>query len=143
MHKKELPNLNNEFDYFICGSDQIWNPAFLINHIFKFCKKDKVKIAYAPSIGGKNIPSQLQDQYHLNLQHFNYISTREESNIKILEKISKKKVFPVIDPTLLIDHSEWNNIIKDLNSSSITNKENYIFAIFCLTIIGTTKLFQV
>lgn len=131
MHKKELPNLNNEFDYFICGSDQIWNPAFFDQSYFlNFVKKDKVKIAYAPSIGGKNIPSQLQDQYHLNLQHFNYISTREESNIKILEKISKKKVFPVIDPTLLIDHSEWNNIIKDLNSSSITNKENYIFCYF-------------
>ena len=67
---------------------------FLINHIFfNFVKKDKVKIAYAPSIGGKNIPSQLQDQYHLNLQHFNYISTREESNIKILEKDIKEKGF--------------------------------------------------
>lgn len=65
-----------------------------------------------------------------NLKAYKFLLGITFISLKILEKISKKKVFPVIDPTLLIDHSEWNNIIKDLNSSSITNKENYIFCYF-------------
>ena len=51
--KVELADLNDRFDAFICGSDQIWSPlGFDENYFLSYVRNSNKMIAYAPSIGG-------------------------------------------------------------------------------------------
>ena len=49
---KELENINNKYDIYVCGSDQIWSPK-LMNPVFffSFLDKNHYKISYSPSLG--------------------------------------------------------------------------------------------
>ena len=60
-HIKSLSKVNQRYDVFICGSDQIWNPGGFgrkDNDYYFASFANKPKIAYAPSIGVKSIPSE-------------------------------------------------------------------------------------
>ena len=51
----ELKELNNVYDIFVCGSDQIWSPLNFDEKFFlNFADKNKM-ISYAPSIGVSSI----------------------------------------------------------------------------------------
>ena len=59
---KDLDRLDKEYDYFIVGSDQVWNPNFWSKkcdhaniRFLKFASKEK-RIAYAASIAIPEIP---------------------------------------------------------------------------------------
>lgn len=109
---KNLSEIVDEFDVLVCGSDQIWSPLlydpvyyfdFLpINHNIK-------TIAYAPSIGISNAKLITSEQAEL-IKNIDFISCREEEGAKILENITKKNVPVVLDPTLMLDTSEWNRM---------------------------------
>lgn len=119
-------NINQYFDVFVCGSDQIWNPkqvtkAFLLD----FVDANKKKIAYAPSIGLKN-------DYHLFSNHmiklinrFNYLSCRETEGCQYIESITHKQCQLVLDPTLLIPKTHWMTLEKEV---TIPNK--YVLCYF-------------
>jgi short-subunit dehydrogenase len=56
-HVDELKDLDGQFDYFVCGSDQIWNiccPDADDAYFLCFANRG-VKIAYAPSLGGADL----------------------------------------------------------------------------------------
>ena len=57
-----------------------------------------------------------------------YISVREESGKKIVSEISKKEAITLVDPTLMLDASEWNKISQ--KPSSLYNDEKYILMFF-------------
>ena len=57
-----------------------------------------------------------------------YISVREESGKKIVSEISKKEAITLVDPTLMLDASEWNKISQ--KPSSLCNDEKYILMFF-------------
>lgn len=126
MSKNELKELNNDFDIFICGSDQIWNPNFFDkSYLLDFVSKGK-KVAYAPSFGGEKIPFRLQNEYKQCLRSFDCLSTREQSSCKLVEAITNKKCSYVVDPTLLLNKEQW---ISALNIKENT-KDKYILCYF-------------
>ena len=113
----DLPNydiLNKKYDVFICGSDQIWYPFFLENDSqdYYFASfSNKKKIAYAPSIGVKSMPEYLKTKMNKLVSQFSYISAREIEGCKILGDIVNKEVTHVVDPTLLLNSSQWANLL--------------------------------
>lgn len=123
----DLIELNNIYDCFICGSDQIWNlnctggmiPEFFLS----FVDDSKRKIAYAPSM-----PGQIHPKYHEvvknAIERLNYISVRERSTVGYLKDSLKieKPISKVIDPTLLLNADDY---INDFNLEK--NEEKYIF----------------
>ena len=119
----ELEALNDKFDYFICGSDQIWAPSCFDPHYFlDFVSDNRKKIAYAPSVGLPKIEDRnTKTEMSRLCSSFAHLSTREESGSKIIHDITGREVKTVLDPTLLLSKDEWRNFesrnIKILNSS--------------------------
>lgn len=111
---KARKNSFPEFDYYIYGSDQIWNPScfgtsdlFLGYYGFK-----NRNIVYAASIGISELQENLIDRYRKGFRNFNSISVREEAAINIIKGISKEfDVACVLDPTLLLNQEEWEELI--------------------------------
>ena len=77
-----IPNdLNKRYDYFVIGSDQVWNPN-LINGssiFFSAFAPEEKRIAYVPSFGISNIPEEFIEEYKLWLSQMNFLSVREEA----------------------------------------------------------------
>ena len=95
-------------DYYIVGSDQVWNPLF-IHHDKSFylswVKNNGKKVSYASSIAIKEIPDEFIGDLKNELKNFSAISVREDpTNITA---ILDRDVKQVLDPTLLLDKKEW------------------------------------
>ena len=119
-----------DLDYFVVGSDQVWNPNFdgLSDIMTLSDIERKKKVAYAASFG----VSQLEDKYiekvKKNIAEFNYISVRENEGKRIIESnTNRDDVEVLIDPTMLLDAKEWNKVFKKPNNY---NGEKYILNYF-------------
>lgn len=108
----ELNNDDIDFDAYICGSDQIWNPllygGFERGYFLKFTENNN-KISYAPSIRVKKLTKEQKDKFFEFLSDFKAISVREKSSVNLLNEVIHKKVHQVLDPTLLLTAEQWEN----------------------------------
>lgn len=114
---QELKDAAFDYDYVICGSDQIWKPgisdfdeAYLLP--FVSCKK----LAYAPSYGPyRPFPSKYIELFKKNLKDFKAISVREEGTRRILsESIGIDNIEVVCDPVFLLERDKWSALIPKL-----------------------------
>lgn len=105
----DLEALNNKYQAFICGSDQIWSPLCFDPHYFlDFVKEPKKKIAYAPSFGVTRIQDKyIKEKTKQLLSHFGSISVRETAGQKIVEELTGLSPELAVDPTLLFSGEEW------------------------------------
>lgn len=126
-NQMNLERLNNKYDAFICGSDQIWSPLCYDPHYFLDFVKDKSKmIAYAPSIGTNEFKNpRIREHIKFLVKRFEYLSVREKTGAKLLEDLLSRPVQNVIDPTLLLHSNEWKNVL-----SLTSNKCKYVVAYF-------------
>lgn len=108
------PKLSEKYDYFICGSDQIWNPYYSGNTGTNFLDfvPSKKTIAYAPSFGTADIPEEKYEEFKKYLNHIKYLSCREEQGIKLIKNLTARDAKLVLDPTLLLSKDEWKKIVK-------------------------------
>ncbi len=105
----EMPD---DYDLYIHGSDQIWNPKLTAGYDSVYLgdyKSNGKKITYAASFELKPLPEEGKLKFSCYLNNFDAISVREEELIDILSPVIKNKIFNVLDPTLLIDSSFWDN----------------------------------
>lgn len=120
-------NLNEKYDGFIVGSDQVWNPLYSPNDFFfSFLQDDKPRIAYAASIRIDRLEKREERKIAEYLNKFHYISVRENDAKRIIENIRggvKKQVDIMPDPTVLLSRQEWDKVLAPL---ATPNK--YIFA---------------
>lgn len=111
----KLKDLNSTYDYFIFGSDQIWNIGAFKFYDLAFgthFDSDK-KIAFSASFGIDKIPDIYIHKYSKALKDFHSISLRENEGKQIIEKIcNRKDAIVVLDPTMNISCKEWNKISK-------------------------------
>lgn len=104
--------LEKEYDFFIVGSDQVWNPNFpnITDIDFLTFASYEKRIAYAASFGVTEIPLDREKKYKENLMGIRRISVREESAACIVERLTKKEVEVVLDPTLLLSTKKWRSL---------------------------------
>lgn len=118
----KIPNADT-FNAIIVGSDQVWRPIYFgEDHVddafLAFASGWNIKrIAYAASFGvDKWEYSPLQTETCKSLLHnFDAISVREESGVKLCRECLECKAQLVLDPTMLLDKSEYVKIIKTSN----------------------------
>lgn len=103
---------SNSIDYYIAGSDQIWNPNFSFNSDREFLPfaPSKKKIAYAASIGVSELSGEQKTRFKNNLSDFHAISVRENDAADLINDITGKKTEVVLDPTMLLTKEEWENV---------------------------------
>lgn len=111
-------DIKEEYKGIVVGSDQVWNirakdcdPIFFLP--FNYSGK---KVSYACSINDtdyteKNLPSNLASE----ICDFDFISIREESGKNKLEQFiaKQKKIYTLLDPTLLCNSSEYDSLLND------------------------------
>jgi hypothetical protein len=112
----ELDNSDIQSDFFIAGSDQIWNMNLPNGRdrafYFEFVKKGK-KISYAASLGMDYLDNE-QREYILNhIAKFDEISVRENTAKQLLG--SNKKIDVVMDPVYLLSKNDWKKLEKKPN----------------------------
>ena len=114
-NNEKLPNeFINQFDYFITGSDQVWNPYFDTTSALTFLDfpfRGK-KIAFSASFGVSDIPKKRLTQYKNWINGIDSISVREQAGKDIVNKITRRQVTLLADPTMLLDHEKWLTIEK-------------------------------
>ena len=110
--EEELEKLN--FDYWICGSDQIWNTEItgkFNKGFFLDFETNGKKISYAVSMGIPELPKEYEEQFKKSINKLHNISVREETLKKYCEKFTDKEVTKTIDPTLLLGEDDYNELI--------------------------------
>lgn len=121
----ELKGLNDMFNTFIIGSDQVWNyrnNGTDFAYLLDFVGDDKKKISYSSSFGLAEIPVDLRNRYAELLNRINYLSTRESYGIQIIKKLTGRDAELVLDPVFLLDKSQWLSLCKNE-----PKKDKYVF----------------
>ena len=124
-NKETISNVEERYDIFITGSDQVWNfewyhPAFFLDFVTQ-----KPKISYAASMAVDSLNENQKILIKEHLKDFNAISVRENNALELLKDLTPILPIRVVDPVLLLDKEEWDNV-----SSERQIKDEYIFCYF-------------
>lgn len=124
VYSDELSFIDEEyqFDAYVVGSDQIWLSNYCPNSFLDFVHRPNIKkIAYAASTNEKTAfynNSKLLKQCSVLAKDFKGISVREDYLVeKVKRKLGLEAEF-VLDPTLLLDKSEYLKVIEECKDSS-------------------------
>ena len=108
-------SVNDEYDVFFAGSDQIWNHTFtFINHddmFLKFADAEK-RAAISGSFGIEEIPKEQKELYAEGLLGFADISVREEAGAGIIKELTGREAPVLADPVMLLEKEEWLRVSK-------------------------------
>ena len=123
-----IKRLGKEYDAFICGSDQIWNPIGWQPTLFlDFVPSGKPKIAYAASVARDNLNPEEIEFILQHIRDFKAISVREERTAEILKQSQTRQNISVMpDPTMLLRPEEWSA----LTTESENTERKYVLAYF-------------
>ena len=109
------------YDYYFCGSDQIWNPriTYGTDPIFfgNFNRKGAKIVSYAASMGEHNLGNGLSDNINMLLKSIDNISVREDDLCSLLRK-SGLDAKVVVDPTILADRAIFDELIEEPSFSN-------------------------
>lgn len=134
----QIPNdLSDGFEYFVTGSDQIWNPDFRNASpidFLEFAPKEK-RVAFSPSFGISAIPVQYLTKYTTWLTEMHALSVREEAGAQIIKDLTGREAEVLVDPTLMLSRDEW---LKIANEPKGKPKQKYLLTYF-LGEIGDEK----
>lgn len=115
----------DDYDVFITGSDQVWNPDFYHwAYYLEFVPSRKVKLSYAASISVRELTNEQRMYFKRCLSDYQAVSVREKSAQTLLCGLTNE-VTLVLDPVFLLNHNEW-----DLIASHRSMPSRYIFTYF-------------
>lgn len=111
----ELRQASFDYDAYVVGGDQIWNPAcqdFESAYYLQFLPADNSakKISYSPSLGKSEFDALIKSKMAQWVSCFDAISVREKSGADLIQSLTDKKVNLVCDPVVLLDKSEWEKL---------------------------------
>lgn len=116
-------------DYIILGSDQLWNPLWF-DEVFLLDFVNENQCCFSYATGGITSDygqySKVIELIANKIEKFHAVSVREPISKSILQKYTNKKIYDVLDPTLMLSYDEWNSICG--NERLYTNK--YILCYF-------------
>ena len=119
----------NKFDYFVCGSDQVWNPIYPQTSSIDFLQftEQSKRIAFSPSFGVSEIPENKKTIYGKWLNEIPYLSVRENQGAEIIKHLTGRDATVLVDPTLMLNKEQWLRLAKQPN---IDVEEKYILTYF-------------
>lgn len=114
-----LASLQDRFDVFVCGSDQIWNldcTCGVEKPFFLSFAGDRRRVAYAPSLAHtsfrpENFTGRDKEFIGEQLDKFSAISVREASTVDLFQPLTKNKIDVCLDPTLMLDSNDYKDVV--------------------------------
>ena len=135
--------LHKEQDFFVLGSDQVWNTNWFGNNSVKkeafllsFAPPEK-KVFFSPSFGFSKLPPEWHDWFRINLQNVEHLSVREEAGAQIIYELLGIRPAVLIDPTMMLTPDEWLKISCRPTDMPSTNR--YLFSYFIGNKSSNTK----
>lgn len=104
--------VKNNYDFFVTGSDQVWNPEFAINSNVEFLTfaNQGQRIAYSASFGISKLPDSCKENYKKWINDMDYLSVREEAGAEIIKELTGRDAEVLVDPTVMLCKDEWLSI---------------------------------
>lgn len=116
----------NKYDCFITGSDIVWYPIHCSPiYMLKFVDDNVPKFSYAASLAVDSLSEEELKAYKKYLKNYQGISVREQNAVDLLKGVSPVNVECVLDPTLLLNKEDWDEIC---SARLVENK--YLFCYF-------------
>ena len=102
---------HHDYDVYMVGSDQVWNPRMGSNikpYFLDFASEGARCVSYASSIGAAEISAGAFYLFKTLLRRFSAIGVREKAAAEIVKAMAlESEVKHVLDPTLLLSADEW------------------------------------
>lgn len=126
----DYTQLENKYDIFVAGSDQIWNPNLFSDMYINMLGfvKTKRKISLSSSISKDNLYIEEKYEFKKYLNSFYALSCREEKGSCLVRKLTHKDCETLIDPTLMLKKNEWTSIMRKPDFHD--EKKEYILLYF-------------
>lgn len=128
----------SDFDAIILGSDQIWNPKItggsFDDEFFGYNAKCRV-ISYAASSRFTTLTEEQMSYLKSRLDKIDSISVRESSLKNLLQPFMNKPIANVIDPSLLPDVNEYNQLC-----TPIRENKTYVLVYEIKRNLGTLRI---
>ena len=103
-----------QYDVYMVGSDQVWNPRLYSNikpYFLEFAPEGAHCVSYASSFGVGELSGPVFYRYKQWLKKFSHIGLREKSGERIVKAMAlNAEVAQVLDPTLLLSAEEWAKV---------------------------------
>ena len=100
-----------QFDIYVSGSDQIWNPNTMygdMTYFYDFAPNGAKIISYSSSFSCDFVPEQYVEDYKKYLARYYAISVRESNGKRLAESLTgRNDIKHVLDPTLLLNKEQW------------------------------------
>ena len=116
-YNADLSKIADEYDYFVVGSDQVWNSDIIKNdELYKakfltFARPEQ-RISYAASIASPTVPENRKQIFIDGIRGMKTLSLREEAGAKLVYDLTGREASVNLDPTLLLTAEEWRQIAR-------------------------------
>lgn len=108
--------LCNDFDFLICGSDQVWNSDYneFVDPMYylTFASDKTVKLSYAASCGKEDYTDEEWNLIYKFLSDFRGVSLREKSSTELFIKHGFLNAIQCLDPIFLLNKDDWRKLQK-------------------------------
>ena len=132
----ELRQDPGDYDVYISGSDQIWNPKLFVfdySYFLDFVPEGKKKISFASSFGKAGFEESYKEKCGKLLEKYAHISVREKSGEAIVKDLCGKDAVTSVDPTLLLTKEDWMPL-----TENASEKAKNFNGILCYIMPGDT-----
>lgn len=136
---KAIPeNLADQYDFFVVGSDQIWNPNFRYGSPVDFLAfaPEKKRVAFSPSFGISQLPERYAERYKKYLSQMAHLSVREQTGADIIEQLTGRRAEVLVDPTLMLTSEKW---MKIANAAAEKPADKYLLTYFLGEVPGEIR----
>lgn len=127
----DLSSLSEKADYFVTGSDQVWQPIWWEHHdqemyLLSFAKPEQ-KLCLSPSFGVGKLDENYTEIFRSALSSFSLLNSRENAGVAIIKDLTGKNVEVTLDPTLMLSENDWRKVSR---KPKTTIKKPYILTYF-------------
>lgn len=112
---KSIKQIGNA-DYYVVGSDQVWNPEWYSDcpmkkemYLLSFAESKK-RVCMSPSFGVESLPQAWCQYFKEQLTQFPKLSVREAAGAHIIKQLTGRSAEVLVDPTMLLSKSDWEKI---------------------------------
>ena len=102
-----------DYDVYLTGSDQVWNPGIYSSvdpYFLGFAPEGCRRVAYAASFGVSSIPEDAREYYGSRLRRYDAIGVREKGAVEMVRGLAGREAQWVLDPTLLLTRDQWTRV---------------------------------
>ena len=112
--KTGLEKLDEEYDIFVVGSDQVFNPDMTGEDalVYYLNFTEKPRFSYAASFGKSSLDPSYFPEITPELKKFKGLSVREESGAALIKELIGRDALVHVDPTLLLGKEDWHAIVE-------------------------------